>query len=72
MPEFTYPGVHIEEHSSGARIEGVLTSTTAFVDAFAGGPVGRAVKVAGFSEFASEFGGLDANCEASIAVHQFS
>jgi uncharacterized protein len=71
VPEFTHPGVYVEEHSPGAPIEGVPTSTAAFVGAFAGGAVGRAVRVLSFSEFASEFSGLDAGCEASIAVHQF-
>jgi phage tail sheath protein FI len=68
----TYPGVYIEEVSSGVRtITGVGTSIAAFVDAFASGPVDRAVEIFSFADFERTYGGLSASSEASYAIHQF-
>jgi len=68
----TYPGVYIEEVPSGVRsITGVATSIAAFVDAFARGPINRAVRVFNFGDFEREFGGLHATSEASYGVRQF-
>jgi phage tail sheath protein FI len=68
----TYPGVYIEEVSSGVRtITGVATSVAAFVDTFASGPLNQAVEVFSFADFERTFGGLSANSEASYAIQQF-
>jgi phage tail sheath protein FI len=68
----TYPGVYIEEIPSGVRtITGVSTSVAAFLDYFRRGPVNRAVRVFSLGDFNREFGGLDANSEASYAIQQF-
>lgn len=68
----TYPGVYIEEVPSGVRtIAGVPTSIAAFVDAFARGPLNKAVRVFNFGDFEREFGGLDINSEASYGIRQF-
>jgi phage tail sheath protein FI len=68
----TYPGVYIEEIPSGVRtIVGVSTSVAAFVDSFQRGPLNEAVQVFNFGEFEAEFGGLDADSEASYGVQQF-
>jgi len=68
----TYPGVYIEEISSGVRtITGVSTSVAAFVDAFKRGPINQAVQIFSFADFEREFGGLDARSEASYAIQQF-
>jgi phage tail sheath protein FI len=67
----TYPGVYIQEQSSGVRtIVGVSTSVAAFVDSFQRGPLNEAVRVFNIGEFDAEFGGLDANSEASYAIQQ--
>lgn len=72
MAQVSYPGVYIQEIASGVRtITSVGTSTTAFVDFFREGPMNRAVEISGMSDFAREFGGLDARSEASYAIAQF-
>jgi len=68
----TYPGVYIEEVSSGVRsIAGVATSIATFVDAFASGPLNEAVQIFGFGDFEAQFGGLSSTSEASYAIQQF-
>ena len=68
----TYPGVYVEEISSGVRtITGVATSIAAFVDYFKRGPMNRAVQLFNWGDFVREFGGLDAKSEASYALQQF-
>lgn len=66
------PGVYIREIPSGSRpIAGVATSNTAFVGAFARGPVNRATRVTSFGEFERIFGGLHALSETSYGVRTF-
>jgi uncharacterized protein len=68
----TYPGVYLEEISSGVRtITGVATSIAAFVDTFPSGPLNKAVSVGDFGEFERVFGGLSASSEASYGLLQF-
>jgi phage tail sheath protein FI len=73
MPaNYTYPGVYVEEIPSGVRtIAGVSTSDTAFVDFFARGPIDKAVRVTGFTDFKRHFGGLHPRSEASYAIYQY-
>jgi len=69
---YTYPGVYIEEIPSGVRtITGVSTSDTAFVGYFSRGPMNDPVRIASFSDFERQFGGLDARSEASYAIQQY-
>lgn len=70
----SYPGVYLEEIPSGVRtITGVATSIAAFVDYFPQGPIGssNAVEIFSFADFERQFGGLNAQSEASYAIHQF-
>lgn len=68
----TYPGVYIEEVSSGVRtISGVATSITAFVGHTARGLENRPTRLFSFADFERAFGGLAANSELSYAVQQF-
>ena len=68
----TYPGVYVEEIPSGVRtITGVSTSVAAFIDLFKRGPLNEAVQLFSMGDFGREFGGLDANSEASYAIQQF-
>jgi phage tail sheath protein FI len=73
MPgSYTYPGIYVEEVPSGVRtIAGVSTSDTAFIDFFARGPVGRAVRVTSMDDFERRFGGLHRDSPASYAVAQY-
>jgi phage tail sheath protein FI len=68
----TYPGVYIEEISSGVRsVRGVATSVAVFVGTFARGLQNEAVRVLSLSDFEREYGGLHRDSEASYAVQQF-
>jgi phage tail sheath protein FI len=54
----TYPGVYIQEISSGVKtITGVATSIAAFLGRTAKGPINRAVRCTSYSDFLREFGG---------------
>ena len=58
MPEYTTPGVYVEEVSSGVRpIQGVGTSTAAFVGEAARGIPDFPTFISGYSEFERHFGG---------------
>lgn len=66
------PGVFIHETTVGTPpIRGVPTSETAFVDVFARGPTGRAVRVLSWADVERTFGGLDAGSEASYALRSY-
>ncbi|MDB5661830.1 MAG: hypothetical protein JWN59_168 [Sphingomonas bacterium] len=68
----TYPGVYIEEISSGVRpIAGVATSTAAFVGSFAKGLLNEAVQLFSIADFEREYRGLDRYSETSYAIQQF-
>ena len=72
MVQVTYPGVYIQEVSSGVHtITSVGTSITAFIDYFREGPMNQAVEVFGMADFQRIFGGLDALSEASYAIAQY-
>ena len=68
----SYPGVYIEEISSGVRtITGVATSITAFIGGASRGPLDEPVRVQSFGEFERTFGGLWAKSTLGHAVAQF-
>jgi phage tail sheath protein FI len=72
MPEYTAPGVYVEEVSFRARsIEGVPTTTTGFVGTATNGPVGRAVQVRSVAEFVQAFGSAEAVSDLGRAVQLF-
>ena len=57
--ETLHPGVYIQEISSGVRpIEGVSTSTAAFLGKAEKGPLDRALMVTSFTEFQTVYGGF--------------
>jgi phage tail sheath protein FI len=68
----SYPGVYIEEVSSGVRtITGVATSITAFIGRTLRGPANDPVRVQSFAEFERRFGGLWRDSTLSYALQQF-
>jgi len=72
MVSFTYPGVYIEELSSGQHtITGVPTSIGAFVGWAPQGPVDAATLVQSWSDYLAQFGGLDSRSWLGYAVNQF-
>jgi uncharacterized protein len=67
-----YPGVYIEELPLGVKsIEGVATSTTAFVGAARSGPIDNAVVVRSLVEFDRAFGPVEESDPMRIAVQLF-
>ena len=72
MVQVTYPGVYIQEVSSGVHtITSVGTSITAFIDFFREGPTDQAVEIFGMADFQRIFGGLDDRSDASYAIAQY-
>lgn len=73
MPSaLTYPGVYIEEISSGVRtITGVATSITAFVGRAARGPTNEPVTLNSYGDFERVFGGLWTESVLAFAVRDF-
>lgn len=68
----SYPGVYIQEVSSGARaIAGVPTSIGAFVGYTSRGPVDEARQIFSFADFQRTFGGLHVDSDLSYAVNHF-
>jgi phage tail sheath protein FI len=73
MPSvLSYPGVYVEEVSSGVRtVTGVATSVTAFAGAAIRGPINKAVHLFSYADFERRFGGLGAEMHLGYAVRQF-
>jgi hypothetical protein len=71
MPEYLSPAVYIEEIAGAKPIEGVGTSTGAFVGIAEKGPVNSPQLVANFSQFADTFGGFLPGAHLSYAVQHF-
>jgi uncharacterized protein len=68
----TYPGVYIEEISSGVHtITGVATSITAFIGRALRGPINEPITINGFADFERRFGGLWAESTLGYAVRDF-
>ncbi len=73
MPTLTtYPGVYVEEISSGVHpITGVATSITAFLGRARYGSVNEAVTINSFGDFEKQFGGLWLESSLGFAVRDF-
>ncbi len=69
----TYPGVYVEEISSGVRpITTASTSTAAFIGEAEKGPLSKATKIYNFTEFQNLFGGfISVRAYLAHAVYQF-
>lgn len=72
MASYTYPGVYIEELTSGQHnITGVATSIAAFIGWANQGPVNEAVMVGSWAEYQATFGGMIPGVYLGYAVYQF-
>jgi phage tail sheath protein FI len=72
MSALSFPGVYIQELSSGQHtITGVATSIAAFIGWAPQGPVTEAVMVESFTEFRSIFGTFVPGVYLAYAVNQF-
>ena len=68
----TYPGIYIEEMQTTVHtIQGVDTSTTAFMGTAKKGPTNQATKINNFIEYENIFGGLWEKSNMSYAVYQY-
>lgn len=56
--QVSYPGVYIEEFAPGAPIQGVGTSTAAFIGVARSGPIKKATLVQSWDDFKRIFGGF--------------
>jgi len=56
--QVSYPGVYIDEFAPGAPIEGVGTSTAAFIGIASKGVPNQPTKIASLDQFVSQFGEL--------------
>jgi uncharacterized protein len=72
MTEYLSPGVYIEEKSSGVKpIEGVGTSTGAFIGIAERGPIGEAKFIANWTQFVNTYGSFINNSYLAYSVYQF-
>lgn len=72
MGQYLSPGVYVEEKPSGEKpMEGVGTSTGAFVGIAEKGPIGKAEQIANWTQFVNKFGGYIADGYLAYAVNQF-
>jgi len=59
MPSYLHPGVYVEEIPSGSKpIEGVGTSTAAFIGYTTKGPMGEPTLISRWDDYDNEFGGI--------------
>ena len=56
--QVSYPGVYIDEFTPGAPIQGVGTSTVAFLGASTDGPLNEPTKITSWDQFGATFGAL--------------
>ncbi len=72
MTTVTYPGVYVEEVSSGVRpITTASTSTAAFLGQAEKGSISEAVRIFNFTEFQNLYGGFLSDGYLAHAVYQF-
>src|SRR5271157_2796432 len=72
MANVTYPGVYVEEVSSGVHpIAAAATSTAAFIGITEKGDPTAAVKVLNFTEYQNRFGGFLSTSKLSHSVFNF-
>src|SRR4051812_2583264 len=71
-PEYLAPGIYVDEIPTSVHtIEGVSTSTAAFVGRAASGPTDKPVLVTSFRDFEAVYGGLAVDCPLGFAVRDF-
>ena len=72
MTTVTFPGVYVQEVSSGVRpIQTASTSTAAFIGSSEKGAIAKAVKIFNFTEYQNLYGGFQDYSYLSHAVYQF-
>ncbi len=72
MPNLSYPGVYVQEVSSGVRpIAAAGTSTAAFVGLAEKGPDDEAKRITSWTEFQRHYGGFIEGSFLAESVFQF-
>jgi phage tail sheath protein FI len=72
MVQVSYPGVYIEELSSGVHtITGVATSIASFFGRASQGPINTAVRITSLTDYARTFGPPHPLSDLAISVRQF-
>jgi len=72
MVQVSYPGVYIQEVSSGVKtITGVATSVTAFFGRATKGPVNKAVRCLSYADYVRNFGLPHPSSDLAASVRQF-
>ncbi len=72
MAQVSYPGVYVQEKSSGVKtITGVSTSITAFFGRSLKGPLNNPVRCLSYADFRRNFGGGHQNNELGVSLKQF-
>jgi phage tail sheath protein FI len=56
--QVSYPGIYIQEFTPGAPIQGVSTSTAAFIGTATSGPINQPTKISSWDDFQTIFGGF--------------
>src|SRR5579864_7270209 len=56
--QVSYPGIYIQEFTPGAPIQGVSTSTGAFIGTATSGPINQPTLLTSWDEFQNVFGGF--------------
>ncbi len=71
-PQITYPGVYVQEVSSGAHtITAVPTAITVFIGRTLRGPVNEPTHITSYRQFLTLFGGLFIESEMAYAINDF-
>ena len=72
MVALTYPGVYVQEVSSGVRtITGVSTSTAMFIGRTERGVMNKPTRVFNYSDFSRRFGASTTNSELATSARLF-
>lgn len=71
MPDYSYPGVYVEEISVPREIAGVATSTTAFVGFTPMGPLNQPTKIGSVLQYEAAFGTISLAQPLSSSVRDF-
>jgi uncharacterized protein len=71
MPDYSYPGVYVEEIGAPREIAGVPTATTAFVGFAPMGPTDRPIIVTSTSDYEATFGKISGAQPLSSGVEDF-
>ena len=71
MPDYSHPGVYVEEIGAPREIAGVPTATVAFVGFAPEGPLSQPTKISSVADYEAAFGTVSAMQPLSLSVRDF-